>query len=899
MNVRFSRISAVVVALMLPLLASAQARITAVAQPDPAHGAYVIAASANGDALCRDATPDEASRINGRVNVPLRVFGEERGRMRANHEGESHGLNIILRGTAQLDAQPAAKAAFERAAEIWEARIANPLTVYVDVDYGPTRFGQAFPENVIASATSASWLYDDGGYGELRPLLVGRADNATEAAIYAALPLDSVPTDAPEGAISKFGAASMLLRALDVFPADANDDEPDDADDRTPNIGFNSAFSYDFDPDDGISTGRKDFVGVVVHELGHMLGFSSRVGAGELGATVTVAPAIMDLFRFRPGVTLGTFGTSNRILSTGGDQIFYGGGEELPFSTGNPRGENGDGQQASHWKDDSQSPFRFVGIMDPTLSNNRRVEITKYDLEAFGMMGYDIVSEGCAELEPNDTIPTANAIPFSTQCRGTAGRQESFNFQVAFEGTTQAGRLHDIYAVTLPAPAKLNVTMAFTNAAADLDVYLITPAGDDVQILADSITDELTENFESNTLPAGTYYVAVSAFDGTSTYTLTVNPIGLPPPVPAPPTALTATTLTKNSIRLSWTDNANNETGYTVEQKVAGGAYAEVASLGANVTTTDISGLSANTTYTFRVRARNEGGNSEYTGEASAKTHSEPFVCAPNDTTVCLLSNRFQVSVAYVNQFAVPPQPGNFRAGRLLQGVQNPDTGLFGFSSAQAVEVVVRIQDARPFAPRFDIYYGGMTDVEYTVTVTDSQTGVTRTYRNPPGTVGGGVDRATFPATGAVSTDYSMTSDDFSNGVELKAADLRPNAGPCVANGTTVCLLNERFLVTIAYLNQFAVPPVPGTFAAGRLLQGSQNPDVGLFGFSSPTAVEVIVRIQDARPFAPRFDIYYGGMTDVGYTVTVTDTQTGVTRQYTNAPGTVGGGLDRTSFPAL
>ena len=39
-------------------------------------------------------------------------------------------------------------------------------------------------------------------------------------------------------------------------------------------------------------------------------------------------------------------------------------------------------------------------------------------------------------------------------------------------------------------------------------------------------------------------------------------------------------------------------------------------------------------------------------------------------------------------------------------------------------------------------------------------------------------------------------------------------------------------------------------------------------------------------------------MTDVGYTVTVTDTQTGTTRTYTNTVGTVGGGVDRTSFPA-
>ena len=45
---------------------------------------------------------------------------------------------------------------------------------------------------------------------------------------------------------------------------------------------------------------------------------------------------------------------------------------------------------------------------------------------------------------------------------------------------------------------------------------------------------------------------------------------------------------------------------------------------------------------------------------------------------------------------------------------------------------------------RFDIYAGGLTDLEYTVTVTDTQTGRSKTYRNPPGTVGGVVDRLTF-----------------------------------------------------------------------------------------------------------------------------------------------------------
>ncbi|HEX6085477.1 MAG TPA: hypothetical protein VF266_13190 [Thermoanaerobaculia bacterium] len=119
--------------------------------------------------------------------------------------------------------------------------------------------------------------------------------------------------------------------------------------------------------------------------------------------------------------------------------------------------------------------------------------------------------------------------------------------------------------------------------------------------------------------------------------------------------------------------------------------------------------------------------------------------CTPAATVACLNDGRFRVSIAFVNQFANPPQPGNFLAKKLREGSQNPDVAIFGISAPEAIEVVVRIQDARPFGlNRFDVYYGGLTDLEYTVTVTDTQSGVTKTYRNPPGTVGGAVDRTTF-----------------------------------------------------------------------------------------------------------------------------------------------------------
>ena len=121
--------------------------------------------------------------------------------------------------------------------------------------------------------------------------------------------------------------------------------------------------------------------------------------------------------------------------------------------------------------------------------------------------------------------------------------------------------------------------------------------------------------------------------------------------------------------------------------------------------------------------------------------------CSTTATTACLLDGRFRVSIAYVNQFANPPAPGTFLGAKLISGSQNPDVATFGISSAQAIEVVVRIQDARPFGlNRFDVYYGGLTDLEYTVSITDTQKGTSKTYRNPPGTVGGSVDRTTFTA---------------------------------------------------------------------------------------------------------------------------------------------------------
>jgi endoglucanase len=110
-------------------------------------------------------------------------------------------------------------------------------------------------------------------------------------------------------------------------------------------------------------------------------------------------------------------------------------------------------------------------------------------------------------------------------------------------------------------------------------------------------------------------------------YTPTGGGGGTPP---AAPSGLSATAVSSSQINLSWTDNANNETGFKIERKVgAGGTYAQIATVGANVTSYNNTGLSAGTTYYYRVRANNAAGDSAYSPQTNATTSGT----SPSGTT--------------------------------------------------------------------------------------------------------------------------------------------------------------------------------------------------------------------------------------------------------------------------
>jgi hypothetical protein len=95
---------------------------------------------------------------------------------------------------------------------------------------------------------------------------------------------------------------------------------------------------------------------------------------------------------------------------------------------------------------------------------------------------------------------------------------------------------------------------------------------------------------------------------------------------PAAPTGLAAAAASYNQINLTWTDNATDESGFQIERCTSAGCsnWAQIATVGANVTAFSNTGLAASTSYSYRVRAYNDGGSSDYSNTATAVTAAPP-----------------------------------------------------------------------------------------------------------------------------------------------------------------------------------------------------------------------------------------------------------------------------------
>ena len=111
--------------------------------------------------------------------------------------------------------------------------------------------------------------------------------------------------------------------------------------------------------------------------------------------------------------------------------------------------------------------------------------------------------------------------------------------------------------------------------------------------------------------------------------------------------------------------------------------------------------------------------------------------CVAGATTLCLNNQRFQVDVQW-KDFA-----GGTGVGRAIP--LTSDTGYFWFFAPTNVELILKILDGRGLNQRWWVFYGALSTVEYRITITDTETGATKTYFNASGNLASVADTNAFP----------------------------------------------------------------------------------------------------------------------------------------------------------
>jgi hypothetical protein len=314
---------------------------------------------------------------------------------------------------------------FIAAADIWRSYFADPITVSIDIDFGPIGNG-------VLGGNASNYVVPS--YSLVRNALTLDAQSADDAIAVASLqPGGSLDFITNDTAANISPLTSLRIRDNQASGTNANNNSflgisranakalgfalavgQDSSIAFTDFTDFASPFptlpsiDWDFDPSDGIAPNRIDFVGVAMHEIGHAMGFESGVdnvdyfgspngpgrlpaGGGPLDLDQFAVYTTLDLYRFSANslaqasqpvgglrdLAMGQFDASSRpyfSINSGATSI-------AQFSTG---GFNGDGAQASHWRDNFG-----IGIMDPTFGTGELGLVKLADRRAMDVIGWD------------------------------------------------------------------------------------------------------------------------------------------------------------------------------------------------------------------------------------------------------------------------------------------------------------------------------------------------------------------------------------------------------------------------------------------------------------------------------------------------------------------------------
>jgi hypothetical protein len=268
-------------------------------------------------------------------------------------------------------------------------------------------------------------------------------------------------------------------------------------------------------------------------------------------------------------------------------------------------------------------------------------------------------------------------------------------------------------------------------------------------------------------------------------------------------------------------------------------------------------------------------------------------VCRSDQNTLCLLRRRFVVTVNWQNQY-----DNSSGVGRAVP--RSDSTGFFSFGDPSNIELLVKILD---FGDVIKVFYGELTDLHFTINVVDTVSGQVKTYGNTAGNCGG-IDQAAFPSTSSAGASAAAAGEGLAGSSGLwmsvplaplgSAAAARTRVDPaaagasasCRANAQTLCLLRGRFALSVDWSN-------PGNNTSGTGGAARLSDLVGTFFFTDSGNVELMTKMID---FGDHVVVFYGALSDLPYTITVTDTTNGNVKTYHSTAGTLCGGLDNHAF---
>lgn len=300
-------------------------------------------------------------------------------------------MNFEVNPTGNQDAD----GAFRRATQAWQSEFSDDMTVFVEYSFA------SLDEGVLSSNISGTDRYS---YTEFWSAIGDDATTSDDASMFAALPTGTsfsvyinktteaggssfeIPYVDDDGGrnntnvrITSANAKSLGLKNPHATVSDGV-------------VIFNDAFDWDFDSSDGISEGHLDFEGVAIHELGHTLGFESGIDILDISGDGTASD---DDFGFVSSIDFLRFSDDSELAGADIDwtadsraKYFSINGGLTSGAAGNSHWSlgllNGDGEQASHWKDGLN-----LGAMDPTTGFEMINPISGLELVAFDVIGYD------------------------------------------------------------------------------------------------------------------------------------------------------------------------------------------------------------------------------------------------------------------------------------------------------------------------------------------------------------------------------------------------------------------------------------------------------------------------------------------------------------------------------